>query len=339
LSEQTLDFGRCTLVRLLFNYVKLTTEALSRIEFVLAASTILVGLGLWTRTDFAEARRHAEAKVSAAALAMEELARSSLMTIDGVLEAVVSRIAEQGFAQLASGAERDRLRRIASRLPETGAVFIADEIGHVIAETEAYPSPVSVGDREWFQILRDGKAQFHVGRALKGRTVHHFFFPVARSIRAADGTFLGAAQVGVEVTYIAQLFRDPDVGAGAQLGLYAGHDGALVARYPMTEALLGETLATLPSFAAVSEKRTQSWTGWASIRGESQLLSVRALNGWPLIVSASLPEAAVYSGGPQSSGLAHFGRHGNDRGAFAADGAGRTSGQKRGVADGRARAP
>jgi hypothetical protein len=190
------------LSRSLLNYVKLTTEALSRIEFVLAAS-IVAGLIFWTRTDFAEAHRTAEAKVSAAALAMEELARSSLLAIDGVLEAVASRIAEQGLDKLSSDSEQERLRRIASRLPETGVVFIADKNGNVLAATESYPLPVSVSDREWFRILRDGTAEFHVGRALKGRTVHNLFFPIARSIRATNGTFIGAAQVGVEVTYIA----------------------------------------------------------------------------------------------------------------------------------------
>ena len=96
----------------------------------------------------------------------------------------------------------------------------------VIAETEPYPSPVSVGDRE---ILRDGKAQFHVGRALKGRPVHHFFFPVARSNRAADATFLGAAQAGVEVTYIAQVFRDLSVAPRSQTRRSRGIAAALFA--------------------------------------------------------------------------------------------------------------
>jgi two-component sensor histidine kinase len=284
------------LIRSLLNYVRLTTEALSRIEFVVAASAIALGVIFWTRADFIEAHRNAEAKISTAALAMEELARSSLLTIDGALEAIVSRVAELGLDQLALSSEQERLRRIASRLPETGVVFIADQVGNVVAATEAYALPVSVSDREWFQILRDGKAQFHVGRALKGRTVHNLFFPVARSIQTLDGTFVGAAQVGVEVTYIAHLFRDLDVGIGAQMGLYGMHDGAVVARYPMTEALLGETVAALPYFAALSAAQMQSWTGWTATPGEAQLVSVRALQGWPLMVSASLPKREVYAG-------------------------------------------
>ena len=252
--------------------MKLTTEALSRIEFILAATSIIGGLIFWTRTDFAEARRNAETKVSAAALAMEELARSSLLAIDGVLESVASRVAEQGLDKLGSHSEQERLRRIASRLPETGVVFIADKSGNVVAATESYPLPVSVSDREWFRILREGTAEFHVGRALKGRTVHNLFFPVARAIRAADGLFIGAAQVGVEVTYIANLFRDLAVGAEAQLGLYRVRDGAVIARYPMTEALLGETLATLPYFPELVASRGHSWTGWANNRGQTELV-------------------------------------------------------------------
>jgi hypothetical protein len=185
---------------------------------------------------------------------------------------------------------------MARRLPETGAIFIADKSGEVVAATASYTSLVSVSDREWFRLLRDGAAEFHVGRALKGRAVHRLFFPVARSIRAADGSFIGAAQVGVEVTYIAHLFRDLDVGAGAQLGLYAVRDGAVVARYPMTEALLGETVAQLPYFTTLAAAQSQSWTGWTNEGSQMQLMSVRALNSWPLLVRASLPKSEVYAG-------------------------------------------
>jgi hypothetical protein len=95
-----------------------------------------------------------------------------------------------------------------SRLPDTGALFIVDKVGDVIADTASYPFAVNVSDREWFSTLRDEKEEIHVGRALKGRSVHSLFFPFARSIRGPDGTFIGAAQVGIEATYIAYLFRD-----------------------------------------------------------------------------------------------------------------------------------
>jgi two-component sensor histidine kinase len=277
------------------NYARLTTDALSRIGLVLATTAILAGLAVWTWADFADAYGDAQAKTSAAAVAVDELASRSLMAIDVVLETVVARVAEQGLDKLRSEPERERLRRMASRLPETGALFVVDKVGDVIADTASYPFAVNVSDREWFSILRDGKEEVYVGRALKGRSVHSLFFPVARSIRGLDGTFIGAAQVGIAVTYIAHLFRDLDVGFGAHLGLYGARDGAVVARYPMTETLLDESVAALPPFSQLTKSQTQSWTGWTRERGQEHFVSARRLKGWPLIVTASLPRHAVYA--------------------------------------------
>ena len=283
------------MIRSLLNYLRLTTPALSRMEFVLATTTIVAGLSFWTWADFADVRHNAKAKVSTAALAMDELVRRSLLAIDVVLESVVARAAEQGLDRLGSEQEREHLRRMASRLPETGAIFIADKTGDVVASSIPQAFPVNVRDREWFSILRDGKADLYIGRALRGRSVHSLFFPVARAIRGQDGTFIGAAQVGVEVTYIAYLFRRLEIGTGAHLGLYRAQDGALVARYPMTEALLDETVATLPYFSELATSQAQSWTGWTNSGGQERLVSAIRLNGWPLIASASLPTREVYS--------------------------------------------
>jgi len=283
------------MIRPLFNYVRLTTEALSRIVCAVAITTILAGLAVWTWEDFADARRDAETRVSSAVPALDEFARRSLLAIDVVLEAVGNRVAEQGLDTLGSETETKHLSQMAGRLPDTGAVFIVGKTGDVVASTASNTSPVNLSDREWFSILRDGKAELYVGRALKGRTVHNLFFPVARSIREPNGAFIGAVQVGVEVTYIAHLFRNIDVGAGAYLGLYGARDGALVARYPMTEALLDETIETSPYFSDLANYRAQSWIGWSSASGEDDLVSARRVNGWPLIVAIGLPKAKVYS--------------------------------------------
>jgi two-component sensor histidine kinase len=64
----------------------------------------------------------------------------------------------------------------------------------------------------------------------------------------------------------------------------------------MSEALLGETVATLPYFDLLAGSQTQTWTGWTGDREQAQLVSVRALHGWPLFVSASLPKSEVFAG-------------------------------------------
>jgi two-component sensor histidine kinase len=155
--------------------------------------------------------------------------------------------------------------------------------------------PANDSDRERFRVLREGNDELHVGHALRGRSVHHFFFPVARAIHGSDGAFIGAAQVGVEVTYIANLFGSLDVGPNAHLGLYRTRDGMVVARYPMMEGLLNETVATSPYFLALAGWTAQSWTGWTSHSGRDDLVGARRLGTWPLIVSVSLPRSEVYA--------------------------------------------
>jgi hypothetical protein len=156
----------------------LTTNALSRVILGLASTAIIAGLVIWTWLDFADVRGDGEARVSAAAAAMSDLARSSLATIDRVIESVVDRINGIGLDGLASESEKVRLRRFANNLPETGTLLIFDKAGDAVAAAPlVLPAPLHVGDREWFRAVHDETVGIYVGRALKSRAFHDLVFP------------------------------------------------------------------------------------------------------------------------------------------------------------------
>jgi len=285
------------LIRRLRNNVNLTTNALSRVVLGLASTAIIAGLVIWTWFDFADARGDGEARVSAAAAAMSDLARSSMATIDRVIESVVDRINEVGLGGYASGSEEVRLRRFANSLPETGALLIFDKAGDAVAAAPlVLPARLNVGDREWFRAMQDERVGFYVGRAQKSRVSGDLIFPTAGSIRGPEGSFMGAVAVRLEMGFLAHLFHSLDVGAGATVGLYRTTDGAVAARFPMSEVLLDESIATLPYFAEVAGSNVQSWMGWITSGGGSQLVSAHRLSNWPLIVSVSLPKNDIYAG-------------------------------------------
>jgi two-component sensor histidine kinase len=262
-----------------------------------ASAAIVAGLALWTWSDFADDRSDAEAKVSPAAVAMSDLARWSLVAIERVIESVVARIDEKGLDNLTSDPEMEQLRRFSKYLPETGELFIADRAGQIIvAAPIALHSQLNVEDREWFRALRDGQTGLYVGRALKGRVFHDLIFPVVHAIRGSDGIFIGAVEVRVGITYLAHLFHSLDVGSEATFGLYRTTDGAVVARVPMPEALLDESMATSPYFSGLAKSEAQSWTGWSQSGSDTYLVSARRLNSWPLIVSVSLTKDEIYAG-------------------------------------------
>ena len=284
------------MIRQLRNNVNLTTNALSTVVLGLATTAIIAGLVIWTWSDFADARGDGEVRVSAAAAAMSDLARSSLATVDRVMESVVARINEIGLDGLASGSEEVRLRRFANSLPETGALLIFDKTGDAVAAAPlVLPASLHVGDREWFRAVQDETVGIYVGRALKSQAFHDLVFPIAGSIRGPEGSFMGAVDIQLGMGFLEHLFRSLHVGAGAAVGLYRATDGAIAARFPMSEARLDESIATLAYFAELARSDIKSWMGWIMSGSKSQLVSAHHLSNWPLIVSVSLPKNEIFA--------------------------------------------
>src|SRR5262245_50766277 len=277
-------------------------RAPARVIFALALTIILGGLAIWTWSEFSVFRSDAETIVSATALTMDDLARNSLDRVDGVLETVVGRIEEKGIDNLDSEAERAALRRLTRPLPKTGVIVLANNDGNVVAAVPPLQSPLNVRDREWFRSLKAGGAEPHVSRTHEG-TPEGLYFPVARSIRGSDGAFVGAVQAGIARSHFANVFRSLDsvfrtldVKPDEKVGVYRTTDGAVVATFPTTEALLDETVAASPYFSLLANSEGESWMGWTRIAGKRHLVAARRMRGWPLIVSVSLPERTVYSG-------------------------------------------
>ena len=132
-----------------------------------------------------------------------------MLTIDGLIEAIIARLDEIGLDRLTSESESRRLRRVLKYLPEASELFVVDRVGNTVA---AAPSGLQsslindVSGREWLRALRDEKVERYVGRALMG-TIHGISFLVARAIRGPDGNFVGAVQVAGGVTFLANLFH------------------------------------------------------------------------------------------------------------------------------------
>jgi PAS domain S-box-containing protein len=278
-------------------FAGLTTEASFKMGLVLTSALLIAALAWMTWHDFDDARHDAEARAAVAATVVKGHAARSISAIDGVLASVVELVGRDGdrLDALRFEAQEQRLHHIAARLPETGEVFVYDRAGDRVATTTADPvSATNVSDREWFKLFKAGHGEVEVGRAIKSRFGDRLCFPVVRAIRGTDGSFNGAVQVNIDVSYVAQFFRDLELGPGAHFRLHRASDGVVIARYPMTEALLNETVASRPFFSAL-EKAPQ-WTGWEQRNAEMRLVSAQLMENAPIIASVSLPKGEVYAG-------------------------------------------
>jgi PAS domain S-box-containing protein len=272
-----------------------TPRRLAALILAGALALLAASFALWIREDFTDTEVRARVSLQGAALLLEEHVLRSLAGVDAALQGTVDLARELGTGALGSPEGCRRLDTLARLLPPSGAIFVYDGSGNTLLGSSDYPPPsANAADRDYFSHLMAGGAEPYIGRALRGRTVHRFFFPVARTIRNSAGAPEGVAQVGVEVDYLADLFRHAGLAPQTAIGLYRLADGALVARHPMGESLLDESLVSEPYFRALADPETQ-WSGWTQgrDRAERRLVAARRVRGLPLVLAASLPESAV----------------------------------------------
>ena len=96
-------------------------------------------------------------------------------------------------------------------------------------------------------------------------------------------------QAGIALSHFANIFqnidsvfRTLDGKSDEKLGIYRTPDGAVVATFPMGDALLDETVAALPYFSLLANSEGKSWMGWTRIGGKNHLVAARRMRGWPL---------------------------------------------------------
>jgi PAS domain S-box-containing protein len=254
---------------------------------------LVAGFGVWSWIDFQESEDKAAEELEAAGLLLDEHVLRSFAAIDGALLQTADMVQEMGVASLPSEAAWRRMRSIARPLPISGAIFLYDRDGNPIGSSASYPfTTTNVSDRQYFQELIAGKAEYFIGKALQGRSVHKLFFPIARSIKGTHGRVEAVAQVGVEADYIADLFTKVDL-HGKTFGLYKASDGTLVVRHPVTERHLGETIVSQPFFTEITNGRPR-WTGWVPGEDGRQLLSARTMSELPVILTASMKSHDVF---------------------------------------------
>lgn len=254
-----------------------------------------IGLALWSWHDYAatesEARRTA---VSAAGLYADHVAHA-LRDIDASLEQTADLISEAGLDGMRSEPMWRRLKSIARALPETGEIFIYGRDGETVATSAAFPPmQFNASGRDYFKVLMQGETDLEIGQALLGRTVHHLFFPVARSVRDRDGRIIAIVQCGVDPSGLGADLSPAYERTPATFGLFRLSDGTLVARVPMTGQDLGVSIAGSPQLAA-AKGSAFAWTGWTREPGGERMTAAQRLEGLPLVATASVDATTILS--------------------------------------------
>lgn len=278
--------------------VRSVKTALLATALLFAVTLVVVrGAALWLERQ--DALERAEATTRDMTLILEEYARRTFETSDLVLSDIARFVREHGgTAALRQDDEAHRFLVDLSQESSSGDYFlVVDREGVPTASTAQFPAPdVSRQDQPWFQAHLAG-ADRVVGQARVGGITGEIQFTYTHRLIDTSGIFDGAAQIAVRPTFFQDLSRGPDARSGEigqEITLAMWTDGGqVIARTGLSPADIGQSISGSPLFNDLLAWQTGTFRDSGALGGEEEIVSFRRLDRWPVVVTASIPVAAV----------------------------------------------
>jgi signal transduction histidine kinase/CheY-like chemotaxis protein len=192
------------------------------------------------------------------------------------------------------GTYDDWLRRRIAGVRQVREVEVTDRDGHILFSS--HPAPT--------QELPPAMRNFVAAQAAHADTELQFSDPLhgpdgqwtalmLRPILSHDGAFDGAAIALLNLGYFEDFYRAVELNESGAILLHL-RDGTVLARYPHSDAVIGESYADLPPFKDILAHGLAGTVIMDSpIDGTRRVLAIRALKAFPLAVNVSVAQNRV----------------------------------------------
>ncbi|HCS43282.1 MAG TPA: GGDEF domain-containing protein [Pseudomonas sp.] len=239
-----------------------------------------------------------EVAMSNLAQTLASQAQAAIKQSDTLLFTIVDRLENDGIDQARlSGLER-LLRAQRSELGQLHGLFVYDEKGQWIANSNGATVPnANNADRGYFIFHRDHPDRGpHIGPSIKSRSSGEWIMTVSRRINHPDGSFAGVALATIYLSHFLALYNSIDMGSNGVINLIAD-DASIVVRRPFKEAEIGTSVAKGPLFMQLLPKGDSGTATVPSyIDGIERVVGFRRVEGYPLIIFAALNKEEVLAG-------------------------------------------
>ncbi len=243
------------------------------------------------------ALRGAETMLGNLSLVLAEQADRSLQALDAVLSGIVEMLPAQGVVdagsyarEMATSVIHLQLQHEMAGMPFVSAIAMIDAHGNLINFSRDWPVPeVNVADRDYFRAMQaDPRLDRFVSVPARNRANGNWTVFLVHRVRAADGSFGGLVIGSIEPSYFSDLYRSVSIGPSGTLSLLRD-DGALLARYPPTEAI-GQPM-TNGGIQALNGGNAGTRRDLGSFDGAMRIKAARHLTNFPLVMVATETEA------------------------------------------------
>ncbi len=274
-------------------------HSLRLLQWMMAASLALpVALFVFASTvSWISIREAADREIERTLDVAHEHALKVFETIDRSLSEIaeiIHGISDSGIAAREESLHQ-RLKQLASSLPQMKSAWIFDAKGRAIANSLVVPAPdLDFSDRDYFSAHVERDVGTYIGEALRPRPPYQgaAFFGVSRRRENEDGSFAGVIQASVLPEYFenfyARIGREP----GSFFAL-ARTDGAVLAHFPVLDhdfrfepgGPLGQQIIAHPQAGLI--------TVTSPADGIERRLGYQRLAEYPIYVSAGLETSAI----------------------------------------------
>jgi diguanylate cyclase (GGDEF)-like protein len=208
---------------------------------------------------------------------------------------IVAELQDQGISQpdifrseMGTLAIHEMLRAKVGGHSDVAGVNLFDSKGVLINSSQSWPVPeIQIADRAFFKSLIGDATVSRTVDVVEGRFAPGHSIVFARKVLGSHGEFLGAVTRAIRPEALETFFASVGLGAKSTIAMHH-RGGALLARYPHVEAMIGENFNKGPSEQRAVFQASQFVGQLRSpVDGKERLVASRMLNTAPMVIVAT----------------------------------------------------
>lgn len=154
------------------------------------------------------------------------------------------------------------------------------------------PDHVDLSDRVHFKVhAKSNEDNLYISKPVLGRASGKWSIQITRRVSEPDGSFGGVLVASMDPYYLSGIFDQMDLGRSGALTLL-DTEGTILARAGLNGNMLGQSIANSKIFRSATAPQGVLF-GPDPLTGAPKIVSYRTVEGFPLIVAASMAEDEV----------------------------------------------
>ena len=261
--------------------------------FLLIAIPLAALVAYQAYASYRMAYKDAQSEAGNLSLVLESKAHDILQRTEATVADMAAAIEGEAMRQASTHRHAARitaeLKTQLLNFRQVAVLRYFDAAGTQLYSSEAGEGRGSIADQAFFQKLRsDPAVPLAFSAVLPGPRGQATLY-LGKPVRDAQGTFLGLAQAGIDLTFSHALLRQIDIGADGVAALRRLDDGALVVRVPGPVELDNKPMLDCPMRKAILQG-VPAGTIEATCLPDNpaRVYAYRAVNGYPFFVYVGL---------------------------------------------------